>query len=81
MAEVLAGRPAEMFDVQHGTEGGTSLMIARFGGSGAIVLYQQHLDDHGVTGGWFRQQSRLILNPPGFGWSPDPIDHTTRELP
>ena len=77
----LAGRPAEMFDLQHGTEGGSSLQIARFGGIGPIVVYQQHLDDQARTGPWFGQLVRLILNPDGASWSPDPIDHTFRDLP
>ncbi len=80
LAAVLAGRPAEMFDLQHGTEGGSSLLIARFGGVGPVVVYQQHLDDQGRTGSWFRQLSAVILGPDGISWNADPLSNTLRDL-
>jgi hypothetical protein len=70
-----------MFDLQHGTEGGSSLQIARFTGSGPILVYQQHLDDQGRTGRWFRQLVRLIIERDGGGWTPEPVDQTFRDLP
>jgi hypothetical protein len=81
LAAVLAGRPAEMTDLQHGTEGGSSLQIARFGGVGPVVVYQQHLDDQGRTGPWFRQLARVIIGSDGNGWSPEPLSNTFRDLP
>jgi len=80
VSSVLAGRPAEMFDLEHGTEGGTSLLVARFTGSGAIVIYQQHLDDQGRTGSWFAQLARLILGARAGDLTLDPISGTFRNL-
>ena len=78
---VLSGRPAEAFDLQYGTEGGTSLLITRFAGLGPLITYQQHLDDQGRTGPWFTQLDQLILGTQPGRWSANPIDGTFRDLP
>jgi hypothetical protein len=80
VAAVVAGRPAEVVDVGHGTEGGTSIAIIRFSGRGPVVTYRQHLDDQGRTTTWFRQWNRLILGIEPWSWSPDPLDAGFREL-
>ena len=73
VAAVLAGRAAEVVDVGHGTEGGTSISLIRFAGRGPIVVYRQHLDDQARTGNWFRQWNRMILGIEPRYWSPDPL--------
>ena len=60
---------AEAIDTRYGTEGGTSLQIVRFTGSGPIVVHEQGLDSNGQTTGWFRHAGRMILGVTSESWS------------
>jgi len=69
LAAVLSGRPAEVIDTRFGTEGGASLQVARFMGTGPIDSWELGLDSNGRATGWFHVPSALVLGEKPEDWS------------
>ncbi len=81
LAAVLAGRPAEAVEAVYGTEGGQTIVLWRFSGTGSVAYYSRGIDANAVVGGWYAQRASVSMGVEPAWWSAEPIDGTYRELP